>query len=481
MVEPTFQPKEIMRIKDFNERKKYSEGSGVLAAVESQIDMVLNAYGEYEEVVSESQGELSDLITKVSPSLCEDVNETDVAKQLYDSVGGINYDQRIGHYLRLYVGHVAEGDYRAKASSGGMGTWIFTELFDKGLIDGVIHVKEAKGNHSEVLFEYGISKTIDEIRDGAKTKYYPVELSGVIEEVRRTPGRYAVVGIPSFIMAIRLLARQDSVINERIVYTVGLVCGHQKSSKFSEALGWQVGIKPGDLKYVDFRRKIPGRASNDYAVELTGIKDGKEVTIVKRTSELLGQDWGQGFFKAYASDYNDDVMNITADITLGDAWLHEYIQDSEGNNIIVIRNEVMDKLISDAVKEGRLSLDPVDADTIYLSQVSHYRHTWDELPYRLYKRDKEGLWRPKKRVEASNDIQGIRRKIQDLREEISASSHRLYKEAVEKEDLNHFTTEMRKLSDRYTRLYRVIRFRNMGVVGTFKYFAGKILPIGRGQ
>ena len=264
--------------------------------------------------------------------------------------------------MSLYAGHVSEGQYRENASSGGMGTWIFKELFERDLIDGVIHVKENQDKNSSVLFKYDISRSIEEIKAGSKTKYYPVEFSEVLKLVKEVPGRYAIIGIPSFIMAIRLLAEKDDLIKERVKFTIGLICGHQKSSKFSEALGWQVGIKPGNMKHINFRKKLLDKPANNYGVEISGLIDGQEVTIVKSTKELLGQNWGQGYFKTHASDYTDDVMNETADVTLGDAWLPEYTKDSKGNNVVVVRNPVINDLIKDGLRSGRLNLDVIDVD-----------------------------------------------------------------------------------------------------------------------
>lgn len=465
---------EDLNVNEFNTKKVFSEASGSCAVVDSNIVMELNEFGIYEEkVLADVDYELNPLVLDVSPNLNGKISESEIAKKLYAQIEGINFDKRIGYYKSLYAGHVAEGDYRENGSSGGMGTWIFKELFERDLIDGVIHVKENPDNSSPIMFQYDISRSIEEIKAGAKTKYYPVEFSKVIQTVKEVPGRYAIIGIPSFIMAIRLLAEQDRIINERIAYTVGLICGHQKSSKFAESLAWQVGIKPGNLKHINFRKKLLDRPANNYGVEMTGIIDGKEVTIVKPTKELLGQNWGQGYFKTKASDFTDDVMNETADITLGDAWLPEYTKDSKGNNVVVVRNSVIDALVKESIKSGRLNLDVVDKETIFRSQAAHYRHTHDELAYRLYKKDKNREWRPKKRVEATNNIPLLRRKVQDLREEISTQSHVIYKRAVELDDLDYFKKEMDKLSKKYKRVYRLIYLQSKGLFGATKALGRK--------
>jgi len=464
-----------MKVTEFNAKKIFSEASGSCAVVDENIKMELNEYGFYEETISLNEDcEFDPVVEYVSPNLNEQINESEIAKKLYENIEGIHYDKRIGYYTSLYAGHVNEGEYRERASSGGMGTWIFKELFENDLIDGVIHVKENPDKSSPIMFQYDISSSIDEIRAGSKTKYYPVEFSKVLKTVKEVPGRYAIIGIPSFIMAIRLLAEKDDVIKDRIRYTVGLICGHQKSSKFAEAIAWQVGIKPGSLKYIDFRKKLLDKPANNYGVEITGIIDGKEVTIVKPTKELLGQNWGQGYFKTKASDFTDDVMNETADITLGDAWLPEYTKDSKGNNVIVVRNPVIDILIKEGIYSRKLNLDIVDKGTIFKSQVAHYRHTHDELAYRLYKKDKFGQWRPKKRIEASNNISFLRRKVQDLREDISTQSHIVYKKAVELDDLDYFITEMGKFSKKYNQLYRLMSIQKKGISGVIKAISRKV-------
>lgn len=464
-----------MKVNEFNKKKVYSEGSGVCAIVDDRIEMVLNDFGIYEEKVNASfDSELNPLVEVVSPNLNNETNESTIASKLYKNIDNIKYDESIGYYKALYVGHVSEENFRINGSSGGMGTWILKELFDKNLIDGVIHVKENKDSNSPILFRYDISYSIDEIKEGAKTKYYPVEFSKVINTVKEKPGRYAIVGIPSFIMAIRLLAENDETIRERIKFTIGLICGHQKSSKVAEAFGWQVGFKPGDLRHIDFRAKLPGRNSSNYGVKMDGLINGERKSVIKPIAELIGDNWGEGYFKVRASDFTDDVMNETADITLGDAWLPEYTNDSLGNNVIIIRNPEIDILVKDAMENGKLKMDVVDKDVIIKSQAAHYRHTRDELSYRLYKKDKSKEWRPQKRVQASNNLPYFRKIIQDLREEISMKSHIIYKEAIELDDFEYFRKEIQKLSKKYKRVYFYMTIKDKGVKGLIRAIKRRI-------
>ncbi|EOB2820169.1 Coenzyme F420 hydrogenase/dehydrogenase, beta subunit C-terminal domain [Vibrio vulnificus] len=457
-----------MEVREFNEKKKYSEVSGVAAFVEPKIKIRLNDFGLYEELVDAPQNSmLSPLVEKVSPYLNAKDNESVLAENLYSKLDGINYDKRIGYYDSLYVGHVVEGNYRKNASSGGMGTWIFKALLDEGLIDGVVHVKHNSDKSSEVLYKYEISRSVEEVLTGAKTKYYPVELSEVLKIIKENKGRYAIIGIPSFIKAIRLVCLYDPVINERIAFTVGLICGHQKSSKFAEYMAWQVGIEPGNLKEIDFRHKLHDKPADSYAIRMTGYINSKLVTVIKPKSELDGQNWGLGYFKPLASDFTDDVFNETADIVVGDAWLPEYTADSGGNNIVIVRDKTIGRVLHDAIEKNKLCMLPVSVDKIFSSQSAHYRHTHDELVYRSLSQKKKSNWYPKNRVLEYSDISYLRGKVQKLRMDISEQSHVIYKEAVKRNDLNYFHKNMNNLNFKYKLVYYIMAMKNKGINGLF--------------
>ncbi|MGO2083599.1 Coenzyme F420 hydrogenase/dehydrogenase, beta subunit C-terminal domain [Vagococcus sp.] len=452
-------------MKEFEINKVFSSdydfGTGVAPFLNEKLYMNLNRYGEYKTCFLKDKEYFSEdelTLLKKTNCLISDMNENEVSDNLFKEIEGIKFDTRIGYYKGLYAGYVSEGNFRENGSSGGLGTWIFTELLRLGYIDSIIHVKQS--NNSNILFEYTISKNKKDIINGAKTKYYPVELSEVLKLVKEVPGKYAVIGVPSFIMELRLLSKVDVVINERIKYMIGLICGHQKSSKYSDFLAWQCGIKPGELSNIDYRKKNENDPANSYSIEVSGKVNGESKKIVKKMSELYGGDWGKGFFKVRASDFSDDVMNETADITLGDAWLPKYTLDSEGNNIVIVRNEVLYKIIKIAISEGRLKLDEVSVDTIAQSQSSHYQHSQDELAYRLYKKKKKEQWFPKKRISPSNKISYTRRKIQDVREKYCFKTRKSFIEAVNKNNYKIFLKRLYIIDLEYRFIYKIIWLKN---------------------
>ncbi|NLA43241.1 coenzyme F420 hydrogenase, partial [Candidatus Saccharibacteria bacterium] len=386
----------------------------------------------------------------------------------------IKHDNVIGHYLDLYAGYVAEGEYRKNGSSGGFGTWIAVQLLEKGFIDGIVHVK-ACDDSDGILFKYCVSNTVEEILGRSKSRYYPVELSGSLNEILLEDKKYAITGTPSVIMEVRLLALKNKDIDKRIKYAIGLVTGHHKSAKYSDALAWEQGIKPGDLIKIDYRKKVDGKLSSEYNTEFTGYIDGEIKTFTSQSGKSFVGDWGHGFFKSKVSDFTDDTFNETADVVLGDAWLPQYREDSRGTNIIIVRNPEIAEIIKDGLSKNALHLDNLDAQTICRSQSGLIHHTRDELPYRLHKKDKANLWRPKKRFEASSELPLIRKYVQNIREKISTKSHTKFKEAVERDDWSYFERSMKLYVIQYRIAYTLIRIRSKTPADIIKFIRKKLL------
>jgi coenzyme F420-reducing hydrogenase beta subunit len=374
-------------------------------------------------------------------------------------------DGKLGYYLSAYAGYVRDGQFRTQGSSGGLVSWIACELLQRGLADAVLHVKQGSGG-GQPLFCYGISRNRAEVMAGAKSKYYPVELSKVLNHVRASPGRYVIVGVPCFIKAVRLLASQEAVFQNRIKFYVGIFCGHLKSTAFAEMCAWQCGVAPSELQAIDFRTKRPGHRASDYAVTVTGRRGGRMVTVTKPIAELFGSNWGFGLFKYKACDFCDDVVAETADISFGDAWLPEYESDSQGTNAVVVRSRLLDSILAEAKQAGRVHLEPLSAQRVVESQAAGFRHRGDGLAYRLALEDALARWHPNKRVASSSvHLSEKLRRIHDLRQELREASHVAFARARQAADFNEFLKVMRPLTKRYLREYEPpLPYRALGKV-----------------
>lgn len=385
---------------------KLCTGCGACAAADAEASLTWNAEGHLGPAGPDRwMTHRSEAFSQTCPFSPRARDEDAIAAERFPLAA--HRDPWIGRYQAAYVGHAAEPGFRENGSSGGMVSWVASELLRRGLVDGVAHVVPQQRSHpAAALFAYRISRTPEELEGGAKSRYYPVEMSGVLREIRNTPGRYAVVGVPCFVKAVHLLRGEDPILRERIAYTLGLVCGHMKSRFMVESFAWQMGIEPDAVAAVEFRLKDPERPANWYTARLTAA-DG--TSRLQDWWHLVDGDWGSGFFQNPACDYCDDVVAETADICFGDAWLEPYSSDGRGTNVVVARSAELDAILADGMAQGRLALDRVDADFVRETQAAGFRQRREGLAYRLTWR-RHGL-RPRKRVRPNPAGLSLRRRL----------------------------------------------------------------------
>ncbi|HBU78093.1 MAG TPA: coenzyme F420 hydrogenase [Muricauda sp.] len=422
----------------------YCSGCGVCTASEgSVLKMGLTSNGNFEPYKSSSAASETHV---VCPFANHDFNEDNISKKLFSNVDQIMREKEIGHFRSIYAGFVKEGDYRQKGSSGGGVSWLCAQLFNERKVDFIIHVKQSDNDKSDVFYEYDISSNLLELQEGAKSRYYPITLEKVLERIRNYPGKYAIVGVPCFIKGIQLLRFSEEVFKERIVHTVSIFCGHLKTTHYMDVLLNQFGVPKQELIKFDFRHKIPNRSASDYGTSILTTSNEKKVKLNK---SLFGTNWGLNLFKLKACDYCDDVIGETADISFGDAWLPQYLDDAKGTNVIVVRNQYLDELIKKGVEEQTLFVEELSKEDLIKSQAGGFRHRREGLRHRLFLQDKNNEWRPQKRYSAQKLADEKRARIYENRikmQEVSFSSKNHEDLSALKKELEPFIAINSKLN-----------------------------------
>jgi coenzyme F420-reducing hydrogenase beta subunit len=349
----------------------------------------------------------------------------------------------LGRYRSVWAGRIADDASIPQSSSGGMTSWIVGQLLEEKLVDGVVHV----GSGTDELFEYQVSSTVDEAMSKRKSVYYSTSMDEAIRSVEGDGKRYAFVGVPCFITALRHLQRERPGLEQQFPFLVGLVCGHLKSTAFARLLAWQLGIAPDDIESVDFRVKRPGHDAADYAfgARATG---GEMKTALNR--ELVGANWGHAMMQLSACDFCDDIFAETADVVLGDAWLEEYREDWRGTNVVVSRHPRIDEILNNGRESGQVVLESLAVDRAAASQGGNVRHRRLGLSVRIADNLAAGLWTPRKRVHAGQyEVSPRRAQLIRQRRRMSALSHELFDSARRANDLGRFLRPMKREVTRY--------------------------------
>ncbi|MDD7930681.1 Coenzyme F420 hydrogenase/dehydrogenase, beta subunit C-terminal domain [Microbacterium thalli] len=431
-------------------------GCGACGVVTNgRIPVTIRPRGYYQaDLTGASDADLA-IGSRVCPFADESKNEDEVADLHYPD---LPHDDRIGRYRSLFAGRIRDDAQIPYSSSGGLTSWTLIQLLDRGLIDGVIHVRD----FDQPMFGYTVSTTREELLAGRKSKYYPATFDEALRSIRGDSGRYAFVGIPCAIKAARHVAAEDPVLRDQIAFFIGIVCGHLKTSAYAESFAWQLGIEPDRLDTVDFRIKDPALTSRQYSFGARAA--GSTEWSQAQTLSLVGGSWGHAVFQLNACNYCDDVFAETADVVFGDAWLSKYEIDWRGTNVVLTRNETIDQILREGAATGAIVKDELDPDAVAKTQAGNYRHRRDGLAVRLADDEKTARWAPRKRVAPGYDhVTPERVKLIRNRREISEVSQAAFEDAKARNDLQVYMNAIQPLIAAYqneTKLSLTTRVRN---------------------
>ena len=395
---------------------------------------------------------------RVCPFSEEALLESALGSDLF-SVKCPYHSNELGWFLRTYVGAVNDPRLRAQASSGGIARWILQKLVSTKQVDACVHVMAARSGRGEGLFSYAVSSDPVELRNSAQSAYYPVTLQSVLDCLQRDTRRYAVTAVPCFAKALRLLQRENAVLRDRIRFVIGLFCGHLKSSFYAEMLAWQIGIK-GNIKAVTFRDKTRSTKANEKGFVVWTFPDNRSYGPCT-TSELFGAAYNLGFFQHKACDYCDDVVAELADLSVGDAWLPEYVCDARGTSVVIVRDPLLNEVLQEGRASGELWLEPIAPSKVIESQAGGFRHKREGLAFRLHLDYSAGIWHPPKRVHPRSRLSRLRQRIYLMRRELREQSFRAFRDAKACGDFQVFRARMEPLAKVYANVYRPSFFRRV--------------------
>ncbi len=279
-----------------------------------------------------------------------------LSSELYCS---LNNSLELGRYHSLFAGHSNSKAILQNASSGGLITEFLLYLLRENLVDYVVVTK----------FEYSINgpktKTYltnrkEDILESQGSKYCPVDVSNVIQEIRKIDGRVAYLGTPCQIAGIRNLQKIDKDFDHKIFITIANFCGGFKSYNFIRKIAKRHSINYKNINFFRFRGGgQPGSML---------IKDSSNKTF-EASYKLYGGY--SGFSKIHRCHLCVDATGELADISFGDAWLERYLQDKWPWSVILTRTEFTTKLMNDMTSKKNISMEPISFDDVCLSQRSN--------------------------------------------------------------------------------------------------------------
>lgn len=292
-----------------------------------------------------------DLCVKVCPG--DEFDFHGHTKKMYDEVGDITDTH--GSFIDSCIAYATEGDLREKSTSGGLATAILLHLLETKQIDGAICIT----SDPEVLWRGQpiVARTKEEIITAAKSKYAISPTNEVYAEIRKVPGRYAVVGLPCQIHGFVKAAELDPRIKERVVLTIGLFCHAAVEHEGYEIIWETLGKKVHDaVKFTSRIGKHPGAPHLTYS-------DGSQYPVYfgdKQGYRPSSMEIINILYRLYSPARCLTCFDASAefaDISVGDPWMAPPDGDVDfykGWSFALIRNERAKKVCDELDSSGKV-------------------------------------------------------------------------------------------------------------------------------
>ncbi|WP_170327983.1 polysaccharide pyruvyl transferase family protein [Ruegeria arenilitoris] len=350
-----------------------------------------------------------------NPAPDSEVEDEDKLADIFLKDAGKRRPQ-MGRFIGNYIGY--SNEHRKTSSSGGVASYIFERLLAENHVEHVFAVSGSEDGG----YAYRFFDTPEDVKKAAKTRYFPVSMEDLFAKIEQKPGRIAVSGVACFIKAIRLKQHYNPELKEKIPFLLGIVCGGLKSRFYSDYLASAAGVQ-GPYRKAEYRLKNESSTALDYSFSA---EDSESKTHSVRM-KTLGDMWGTGLFKSRACDFCTDVLTELADISLGDAWLPDYVQDGLGNSIVITRSPLAEHLIQRGISEGKLSMRPEPPRRLVNSQRGGINHKQRAVRFRRKMQETSSeLPLPPLRARLNEESSVTEMFVHVLRERTRAKSHQYW-------------------------------------------------------
>lgn len=351
-------------------RSNLCTGCGTCSAIcpKNAIQMVIEEKrGIYVPRVDENRCIGCQICLKVCPGY--EVDFVGLNSVLFDNMPN---DDLVGNCIKCYSGYSCDQNIRYNSSSGGLITSILIYLLENKIITGALVTKMNKDFPLEP--QPFIARTREDIIEASGSKYCPVPGNYALREILQSnkADRFAVVGLPCHIHGIRKAQQINTVLKDRIVLCIGLFCGAYSTFRGMDFLIEKINAKKNNIKKLRFRGAgWPGN--------LILVNNQDEVTQI---SYPLYSSYLDASFFPLRCTLCIDATNEFSDMSFGDAWLPEFLDDSLGTSIFICRSTNSVALLEKMVCSGVLRADPISIAKLKASQMGLIR--FKKLSYRSH-------------------------------------------------------------------------------------------------
>ncbi len=314
-------------------------GCGLCAS--SSEEMVINSDGYLRP-----SNPIQDRISKSCPSVNVQHFNTDA-----------DYNKLWGPIISCNTAFSTSETIRKKGSSGGVITALATILLKKGLIDEIIQV--GVDHQNPIRNKTYFVTSVEELIANSGSRYCPSSPLSDIRQVLNNGKKYAVIGKPCDISALRSLVVKNPEYKEQFPYLLSFMCAGIPSEHATKKLLEKLNVKEENLISFQYR--------GDGWPGLTRAKttNNKEFTMT------YNESWGKVLNRHLQPRCKvcADGIGEAADIVCGDAWYNSEngyptFEEKNGRSLTIARTMIGQKLLDEAVQSNALKVESYNVDNL---------------------------------------------------------------------------------------------------------------------
>lgn len=250
------------------------------------------------------------------------------------------------------TGYAADPEIRFQGSSGGGISALAVHMLESGAVDFVAQIRaDSEDPFGNVLVA---SRTRDEVLQAAGSRYGPSAPLAQIRQMLDSGERFAFIGKPCDVAALRHYALQDKRVSQQVVAMLSFMCAGVPSRHGTEAVVRKLGFEPAEVRQFRYR----GEGWPGYA---------KAVSADGRSAQMdYNRSWGETLNRhlQFRCKICPDGTGEFADITCADAWYgrdgYPDFAERDGRSLVLVRTLRGEELIASSKRAGVLETDPLD-------------------------------------------------------------------------------------------------------------------------
>ncbi len=243
-------------------------------------------------------------------------------------------------------------------SSGGFVTGLLAFAMTHGIIDGALIVVSKK----RFLFKADIAEEESMILHASGSKYGPVAWGSAIKAIIRNEGKYAIVGLPCHIRALKRMMVLMPTLTQRVLFTISLFCTGGVKDSMAQWIVRDLKIPRNKVEDVKFRS---GEWPGEFAIQWSNDTSLKPTLEKRPFSSYIGTLLNSRFFQNTACFSCYDFSGRYADVSCGDPWgVDKSILKQKKWTLAIVRSCTVLNLVKTACNKGMLEWIKLDSNQI---------------------------------------------------------------------------------------------------------------------